>query len=131
MTVKLTPLLLSPLVLSTTRPVVAVPAGTGTTILVAVQFIGVVGVPLNVTVPVPWVDPNVVPVIVTLEPAVPEFGDKLVMCGRTLKLMPLLFLPPAVIRTVPVVAPAGTGTTMLVAVQLVGVAGIPLNVTVP
>ena len=32
--------------------------------------------------------------------------------------------------TLPVVAPAGTGTTRLVADQLVGVAAVPLNVTV-
>jgi hypothetical protein len=35
-----------------------------------------------------------------------------------------------VTTTVPVVAPVGTGTAMLVADQLVGVAAVPLNVTV-
>jgi hypothetical protein len=35
-----------------------------------------------------------------------------------------------VTTTLPVVAPVGTGTAMLVADQLVGVAVVPLNVTV-
>jgi hypothetical protein len=43
---------------------------------------------------------------------------------------PLLATPLTVIMTLPVVAPAGTGTAMLLALQLVGVAGVPLNVTV-
>src|SRR5215469_12120912 len=48
----------------------------------------------------------------------------------TVKLTPLLATPPTVTTTLPVVAPAGTGTAMLVALQLVGVAVTPLNVTV-
>src|SRR5260370_7159977 len=47
----------------------------------------------------------------------------------TVKLTPLLPAPPTVTTTLPVVAPAGTGTAMLVALQLVGVAPIPLKVT--
>ena len=43
---------------------------------------------------------------------------------------PLLAVPPTVTTMLPVVAPVGTGTAMLVAPQLVGVAGVPLNVTV-
>ncbi len=42
----------------------------------------------------------------------------------------MLARPPTVTTTVPVVAPVGTGTAMLVADQLVGVAAVPLNVTV-
>ena len=42
----------------------------------------------------------------------------------------LLAKPPIVTTTLPVVAPAGTGTTTLVSAQLVGVAAVPLNVTV-
>lgn len=38
--------------------------------------------------------------------------------------------PTTVTSTGPVVAPVGTGTTMLDAPQLVGVAVVPLNVTV-
>jgi hypothetical protein len=48
----------------------------------------------------------------------------------TVKAMPLLDLPPTVTMMLPVVAPVGTGTTMVVALQLVGVAATPLNVTV-
>src|SRR5579859_5226682 len=44
--------------------------------------------------------------------------------------MPLLAMPPSVTTTLPVVAPAGTGTTMLLAFQLVGFAVVPLKVTV-
>jgi hypothetical protein len=49
----------------------------------------------------------------------------------TVKLTPLLATPPTLTATFPVVASAGTGATMLVALQLVGVAAMRLNVTVP
>jgi hypothetical protein len=128
-TVKLTPLLGTPPAVTTTLPVVAF-AGTGVTMLVAVQLVGVAVVPLNVTVPVV---PKFVPVIVTDAPTGPDVGLRLPIfgVGRTVKLTPLLATPPAVTTTLPVVAFAGTGVTMLVAVQLVGVAVVPLNVTVP
>ena len=41
-----------------------------------------------------------------------------------------LATPPTVTTTLPVVAPVGTGATMLVELQLVGVAAVPLNATV-
>src|SRR5258706_3823118 len=47
----------------------------------------------------------------------------------TVKAMPLLARPPTVTRKLRVVAPLGTGTPMLGALQLVGVATMPLNVT--
>ncbi len=48
----------------------------------------------------------------------------------TVKMTPLLATPPTVTTTFPGVAPLGTGTVMLVALQLVGLgAGVPLNVT--
>ena len=97
---------------------------------VAVQLVGVAVVPLNVTVLLPWVLPKVVPAIVTEVPATPEGGDRLVMCGVTVKLTALLATPPTVTTTLPVVAPLGTGTTMEAALQLVGVAAVPLKVTV-
>src|SRR5262245_66671367 len=50
--------------------------------------------------------------------------------GRTVNALPLLATPPTVTTTLPVVAPAGTGTAMLVADQLVGAAVVPLKVTV-
>jgi hypothetical protein len=131
-TVKLTPLLATPPTVTTTLPVVA-PAGTGTTMLVALQLVGVAAVPLNVTALVPCVAPKFAPLIVTEAPTIPDVGFKPVMLGAgtvTVKLTPLLATPPTVTNTVPVVAPAGTGATMLVALQLVGVAAIPLNFTV-
>jgi hypothetical protein len=130
-TVKLTPLLARPPTVTTTLPVVA-PAGTGTTMLVADQLVGVAVVPLNLTVLVPWVAPKFVPVIVTAVATGPLVGDSVVMLGGTVtvKLTPLLARLPTVTTTLPVVAPAGTGTTMLVADQLVGVAVVPLNLTV-
>jgi hypothetical protein len=47
----------------------------------------------------------------------------------TLKLIPLLATPETVTTTLPVVAPLGTGATMLVPLQLLGVAATPLNFT--
>jgi hypothetical protein len=129
-TVKLIPLLATPDTVTTTLPVVA-PAGTGATMLVALQLVGVAAVPLNVTVLVPWVVPKLAPATVTDVPTAAEVGDKLLMLGAatTVKLIPLLAALDTVTTTLPVVAPAGTGATMLVALQLVGVAGVPLNVT--
>src|SRR5438552_11991356 len=49
----------------------------------------------------------------------------------TVKLTPLLAMPPTVTTTLPVAAPVGTDVTMLVALQLVVVAAVPLNATVP
>ena len=51
--------------------------------------------------------------------------------GDTVKVIPLLATPPTFTTTFPVVAPAGTDVAMLVEVQLVVVAAVPLNVTVP
>jgi hypothetical protein len=48
----------------------------------------------------------------------------------TIKVLPLLANPPTVTTTGPVVAPVGTVAMMLVVLQLVEVAGVPLNVTV-
>jgi hypothetical protein len=129
-TVKLTPTLDEPPTVTTTFPVVA-PDGTGTPILNALQLVGVVTVPLNDTVLEPWVDPKFVPLIVTEAPIAPAVGERLVMPGRTVKFTPLLATPLAFTVTFPVVAPAGTGTAMLDAFQLVGVAAVPLKLTEP
>src|SRR6476619_7662327 len=48
----------------------------------------------------------------------------------TVKGIPLLATPPTVTTTLPEVAPAGTGTEMLVAPQPVGEAAVPLKTTV-
>src|SRR5437879_1541470 len=130
-TVKRTLLLARPPTVTTTFPVVA-PVGTGTMMLVAFQFVGVATAPLNVTVLVPWLAPKFAPMIVTEVPTCPEEGFRPVMLGggMTVKATPLLATPPTVTTTLPVVALLGTGTAMLVAPQLVGVAAVPLNVTV-
>src|SRR5271166_490595 len=47
----------------------------------------------------------------------------------TVKLRPLLDWPPTVTTTLPVVAPFGTGAVRLVLVQFVGVAVVPLKLT--
>src|SRR6266853_1038468 len=131
-TVKPTPLLAAPPTVTTTLPLVA-PAGTGTEMLVALQLVGVAAIPLNFTVLVPCVAPKFAPLIVTDVPITPDVGFKLEILGAgtvTVKLTPLLDTPPTVTTTFPLVAPAGTDATMLVALQLVGTAAIPLNVTV-
>ncbi len=130
-TVKLTPLLSTPLAWTTTFPVVA-PDGTGTWILPALQLVGVAAVPLNFTVLVPWLVPKFAPVIVTDIPTAPDVGERLVIfgAGTTVKLTPLLALLETVTTTFPVVAPGGTVATILVALQLVVLAIVPLNLTV-
>src|SRR5256712_299191 len=131
-TVKLKPLLATPPTVTTTLPVVA-PAGTGTTMLVALQLVAVAAVPLNLTVLDPCVAPKFAPAIVTEVPTNPDVGFKLVMLGAgtvTVKFTPLLATPPTVTTTFPVAAPAGTDAVMLVALQLVAVAAVPLNLTV-
>jgi len=50
--------------------------------------------------------------------------------GATVKLTPLLAAPATVTTTFPVVAPDGTGAPMANELQLVGVVGVPLKVTV-
>src|SRR5258708_18939246 len=72
--------------------------------------------------------------MVTAVPTTPEVGFRLVMFGAgvlTVKLALLLAIPPTVTTTLPLVAPLGTVTAMLVAFQFAGVALVPLNVTVP
>jgi hypothetical protein len=69
---------------------------------------------------------------VTCSPTGPDVGDRLVIVGvvSTVKLRPLLAMLDTVTTTLPVVAPLGTVATMLVALQLVAVAVVPLNLTV-
>jgi len=115
---------------------VVAPLGTGATIEVAFQLVGVAVVPLNVTVLVPWVEPKFVPVIVTDVPTGPDVGDKLVMLETdppvTVKVTPLLRIPLKVLTTMfPVVAPAGTVTVKVLLQLLVTVPGVPLKNTVP
>src|SRR3984893_15519270 len=99
--------------------------------LVADHDVGVAVVPLNFTVLVPCVAPKLVPVSVTDAPTAPlvAASEVSVAVGTTVNDTPLLATPLTVTTTLPVVAPAGTGTTMLVADHDVGVAVVPLNVT--
>ena len=129
-TVKGAPLLARPLTVTTTLPVAA-PLGTGTTMLVAFQLVGVAAVPLKMTVLEPCDAPKFDPAMVTEAPTGPEAGLRLEMLGgtKTAKGTPLLARPPTLTITFPVAAPLGTGTTMLVALQLVGAAAVPLKVT--
>jgi len=130
-TVKATPLLATPFSVTTTFPVVA-PAGTGATIFQPSQLVGLAATPLKVTVVEPCVVPKLEPLIVTDVPTGPEVGDRVVILGvgKTVNFMPLLATPPTVTTTFPVPAPVGTGTLIVVAFQLVGVAAVPANVTV-
>jgi hypothetical protein len=131
-TVKFEPLLATPPTVTTTLPLVA-PVGTLATILLELQLIGVAAVPLNFKVLEPWVAPKLVPVMVTVAPTTPLAGVRLMMLGDmlvTVKLTPLLATPPTLTTTFPVVAAAGTGTAMLVALHEDGVAAVLLNLTV-
>src|SRR5204863_5386539 len=115
-TVKLTPLLARPPTVTTTGPLAA-PLGTGATMLVSLQLVGVAGVPLNVTVP--GVAPKFVPAIVIAVPTGPDVGLSVVIAGGTVtvKATRLLARRVTVTTTGPVAAPLGNGTTMLVSVQ--------------
>jgi hypothetical protein len=133
-TTKLTPLLATPFTVTTTFPVVA-PDGTVTTICVSFHVVTGTLALLSVTVLVPCVAPKLVPIIVTDVPTAPEVGERLMMVGAatsesTLKLTLLLATPDTVTTTGPVVAPFGTVTVMLVVLQLVTEAIVPLNVIV-
>jgi len=128
-TVNVTPLLARPPTVTTTLPDVA-PAGTGATMLVADQLVGVAVVPLNFTVLAPCVAPKFVPVIVTEVPTGPDVVDKLVIVGVIVKMEPLLSTPLAWTTTFPVVAPVGTGITIDVALQVPPGAKVPLKETV-
>jgi len=134
-TVKATPLLGPPAgVVTTTGPFVA-PAGTITTIDDELQLETTdTGVPLKVTVLLPWLAPKFAPEIVTVDPARPLSGDRLeiVVDGFTVKATPLLGPPAAVVTTTgPFDAPAGTTTTIEDELQLViEDTGVPLKVTV-
>ena len=124
------PLLAFPDTVTTTGPLVA-PAGTVVEMLVSLQLVGVAVVPLKVTVLDPWVSRKYEPLIVTLWPTDAAFGVTVVMLGDgvTVKVTPLLAVPPTVTVTGPVAAVVGTGASMAVAFQLVGVLVTPLNLT--
>jgi hypothetical protein len=131
-TAKGTPALATPETVTTTLPGVA-PVGTGTTIFALAQLVGVPAVPLKLTVLVPCVVPKFVPVIVITALTAPDKGERFVIfgTGRTVKVTLLLDTPLAFTTTFPVVAPLGTGTTILVSLQVVGVPNLLPNLTAP
>lgn len=61
----------------------ATPLGTGITILVLLQLVGVAEIPPKVTVLVPCVVPKPVPAMLTDVPIGPDAGVKLVIVGAT------------------------------------------------
>jgi hypothetical protein len=93
---------------------------------VSLQLLGVPGVPLKVTVLVPWVAPKPEPVIPSNDPTANEGLSMLVIDGGTITVneTPLLSCAPALTTTFPVMAPLGTLATICVSLQLVGVAAI-------
>jgi hypothetical protein len=120
-----TPLLARPPTVTTTFPGVA-PIGTGTPICVSLQLLGVAGVPLKVTALEPCVEPKCEPVIPSSAPTDSELLSMLLIFGGVTKVNDtvLLFWKPALTCTFPVMAPVGTGATICVSLQLVGVAPI-------
>jgi hypothetical protein len=128
--VKKIPLLATPLTVTTTSPATA-PIGTTARMLVLLHDVIVVtAMPLKATVPVPCVVPKFDPVMVITPPTGPVDELRLVTIAGTTKFAPMLANPATATTTVPEVAPAGTGTTMLEADQDVGVAKVSLKVTV-
>src|ERR1043166_7748149 len=111
-TVNAEPLLACPFTVTVTWPVLAA-LGTVTPMDVLVQLVTAAAAPLKRTTLLPWLAPKFWPLMVTAVPAAPLAGESDVMLGpgMTVKVTPLLVVPPATIVTGPVVAPAGTGTT--------------------
>jgi hypothetical protein len=129
-TVKENPLLDAPNTVTTTLPLEA-PLGTSATIWVVLQLVGLAAVPSNVTVLDPWVEPKFTPVIVTDVPMDPDGGESARMPAEaSVKFSPLLGKFETVTRTFPEIAPPGTGATICVLLQLVGVVVTPLKATV-
>lgn len=128
-TVKFKPLLLVLETVTTRLPVVA-PDGTTATMFDAPQVDTPATVPLKLTVLLPWVAPNPVPLIEIDAPTGPEFELDPVTISGTVKLTPLLvrFEPFATV-TLPVEAPAGTLAVMFVSLHVPIVALTPLKKT--
>jgi DNA-binding transcriptional regulator YdaS (Cro superfamily) len=95
-TVKLESLLACPPTITTRFPVTA-PAGTGTSMLFPLQFVGAAFTPPNVIVLVPCVAPKFAPEIVTSVPTFPEPGLTVTTIGATGCLLVEVAAPGAVI----------------------------------
>jgi hypothetical protein len=123
--------MVTPLVVTVIGPVVA-PLGTVTVMLVVVDEITVALTPLNLTTLLTAVVLKFVPVIITVAPGAPLDGVKPVKVGigNTVKLVAVVIATPFTIIDIgPVIAPAGTIALILVEVDEVMSATIPLNDT--
>jgi hypothetical protein len=110
-TVKVPELLDTPDTVTTIGPVVA-PTGTGATMVMLLQLVGVADMPLNVTVLPACVAPKFVPYSVTESPTAPRSDDSPVTVHpATVNIAPLLPTPATVTTIFPVVALLGTFTT--------------------
>jgi hypothetical protein len=129
LTVNARPLLVSPLVVTTTFPVVAV-VGIVATTEVPETLDTVAETPLTVTVESA---PKLRPLIATVPPGGPALGKSAEIVGGwiTVKFSALLKTPLAYTVAPPVVAPVGTVVVILVGLQVVMAADAPLNCTVP
>lgn len=124
-------LMVTPFVVIETLPVVA-PLGTVTVMLVVVEEISVALTPLNLTALLAAVVLKCVPVIITVAPGAPLDGVKPVNVGvgNTVKLVAVVIATPlTIIEIGPVTAPNGTIALILVGVDEVMSATIPLNET--
>ena len=103
----------TPFTVTDTMPVIA-PAGTIAMICVSLQLLAVAAVLLNAIVLLPCESPKLLPLIITEAPTGAEAGVSSRMCGvgSTVKLRPLLAALFTVTTTLPVLAVAGTGTTI-------------------
>ena len=103
------------------------PAGTTAVMLVAETTVNTAGVPLNFTDVAPV---KFAPLMVTLVPARPLVGLKLVMRGATVNVATLVTVPPVVVtEMVPDSAAGGTIAVIWVALSTVKTAVSVLNFT--
>src|ERR1051326_4212311 len=99
-TVNAEPLLACPFTVTVTWPVLAA-LGTVTPIDVLVQLVTAAAAPLKRAALLPWLAPKFWPLIVPAVPAAPLVGESDVILGPglTVKVTPLLVVPPATIVT--------------------------------
>lgn len=128
-TVKLVKLVAVPYVVVTLMRPLEAPTGTSAVICVAeLTVMLVAGVPLKLTLDEPS---NPLPKTNTVVPTGPLAGAKVMLAGVTVKFEALVIVPAAVVTEIkPVVAPAGTATTICVSVFIVGAPAMPLKLTV-
>ena len=121
-----------PLTVTVIFPVVAF-VGTAVVRDVLVDAVTVDDTPLNLTTLSDGVVLNIEPLSVTVVPAMPDVGEKETRVnteGRIVKSsVEVVVFPFTVSEIFPVVAPAGTDTTSVMAVAVDTVAGAPLKLT--